>query len=370
MSNGNTENKAVRIELSLAQARQAVITAMEANVVPMLLSSPGLGKSSMIKQVAKDVGLTFIDVRFAGMMPEDLNGFPVVVENEQGVKDKAMYVNFSDIFPTEDTPIPTGSNGWIVLLDELPSANEQVLAASYRLILDREVGNGKKLHPNCFLVAAGNKLTDNALVNSMGSALHSRICTLDIILNQKETLEYFIEAGYHPLVVAYLHAYKNQIHSFDAKKAKNTTFPCPRTWEMVSRIMFTYGANTDNIIMNGIAKALIQGCVGTTAAVEFAAFCVIHKDLPSFKEVIGNPQGCKIPDSLAQKYAMMVSIVSNLNDDNSATANKEVKAAVDYIMRIPNTEIRVVMFRLIKNMKPALYRNRDILELSRETVRN
>ena len=86
---------------------------------------------------------------------------------------KAVFTPFS-IFPLENDPIPQGYDGWMLLLDELSSANKQVQAAAYKLILDRQVGSFN-LHPNCAIVAAGNKITDKAVVTQMSTALQSRL---------------------------------------------------------------------------------------------------------------------------------------------------------------------------------------------------
>ncbi len=94
----------------------------------------------------------------------DLLGFPVTTGS------KAKYLPF-DTFPLEEDSIPQGKNGWILFLDELPLASKEVQRAAYRLILDREVGQ-YKLHENVYIVAAGNLMTDRALVQPLSTAMN------------------------------------------------------------------------------------------------------------------------------------------------------------------------------------------------------
>jgi len=106
----------------------------KANVVPYVVSSPGIGKSSIVAQVAKKNKLKLIDLRLSQCTPEDLQGFPM------RTGDKATFTPF-DIFPLEGEEVPEGYNGWLILLDEMSSAPKSVQAAAYKLILDRQVGS-------------------------------------------------------------------------------------------------------------------------------------------------------------------------------------------------------------------------------------
>ena len=73
----------------------------------MLWGAPGIGKSSIVQQVAKAQGLDFVDVRLSQLAPTDLRGLPVA---ESGT---------AKWFPPEF--LPTSGSG-IFFLDELSSA--------------------------------------------------------------------------------------------------------------------------------------------------------------------------------------------------------------------------------------------------------
>ena len=47
----------------------------------MLWGAPGIGKSSLVAQVAKQMNLDLIDVRISQLAPTDLRGLPVVNED-------------------------------------------------------------------------------------------------------------------------------------------------------------------------------------------------------------------------------------------------------------------------------------------------
>ena len=49
---------------------------LRAGLVPLVRGSPGLGKSSMAKNLADKFNLKLVDIRLAQYEPTDLNGFP------------------------------------------------------------------------------------------------------------------------------------------------------------------------------------------------------------------------------------------------------------------------------------------------------
>lgn len=59
--------------LPLNQAKEAVLLAFDIGIVPLLLSSPGMGKSSIHDQIAQERNLKMIDLRLAQCDPTDLN---------------------------------------------------------------------------------------------------------------------------------------------------------------------------------------------------------------------------------------------------------------------------------------------------------
>ncbi|QXV71859.1 ATPase [Escherichia phage U1G] len=93
------------------QARNFIIRALQAGNVPFLTSSPGMGKSAIIRSVAEEFGMKLIDHRLSTSAPEDLSGLPF----RNG--DHAEFIPFADLFPIEGDEIPEGYNGWLLFLN-------------------------------------------------------------------------------------------------------------------------------------------------------------------------------------------------------------------------------------------------------------
>lgn len=112
-----------KIKVKPAQAKSMITKLLMAKLVPMLVGSPGTGKSAIVHQVAKEHGLKVIDLRLAQCDPTDLLGFPTISGDRAGYR--AM-----DTFPIEGDTVPEGYNGWLLFLDELNSASMGVQAAA------------------------------------------------------------------------------------------------------------------------------------------------------------------------------------------------------------------------------------------------
>lgn len=61
------------MEIKLSRAAELITLALKANLVPMVHGSPALGKSSIVKQIAKKFNLKLIDLRLSQCDPTDLN---------------------------------------------------------------------------------------------------------------------------------------------------------------------------------------------------------------------------------------------------------------------------------------------------------
>lgn len=111
------------MQVKISQAISMITAFIKAKLVPMLDGSPGIGKSQISHQIARDYNLKVIDVRLSQCDPTDLLGFPQIIGNRAG------YVPM-ETFPIEGDKIPEGYVGWLLFLDEFNAASPAVQAAA------------------------------------------------------------------------------------------------------------------------------------------------------------------------------------------------------------------------------------------------
>ena len=305
------------IEVNLNQAYELVLDVIKARKVPMLHSSPGIGKSDLAKKVANKFNLMLIDLRLSQCDPSDLMGFPFLNED----KTKAGYVPM-DFFPTEGTPLPEGYKGWLVLLDEFNSAPLSVQAAAYKIILDRMVGQNN-LHKRAVCMAAGNLQIDAAIVNRLSTASQSRLVHLIIKADSEAWLDWAtIEAEIDHRIVSFIRFRPDLLHKFDPNH-NDMTFACPRTWEFTSDIIKPY---PDAIPHKKLP--VLAGTVGEGAGREFLEFTHIYGKLPTKDEILADPENIKMPSEPSTLYALSGMVSTFLNEQ---TAPK----LMQFISRLP-----------------------------------
>lgn len=308
-------------------------------LVPMVVSSPGIGKSQMAQAVADKFNLKLIDIRLAQCDPTDLNGFPQI---ENG---KASYIPM-DTFPLEGDHIPDGYSGWLLLFDELTSAVKATQAAAYKIILDRAVGLNK-LHKNVAMMAAGNLSTDNAIVEEMSTALRSRMVHIQVGVDAKEFIDWGIENDIDHRITSFIEAMPDKISTFNPDHSEET-YACPRTWEFANRILKDADMSDPDLL------PMLAGTVSEPVARELMVFFKIHADLPKFAAIEANPIGIPMPDGKSILFALTSSIAYQVG---AATIHNIMK----FVKRMP-VEFQVTTLRQIIKRDKKMLSHADIQE--------
>jgi hypothetical protein len=303
------------IQINTVQAKECLIDAIKAKIVPILKGSPGIGKSAIINEIAEEFNLFPIDFRLAQSDPCDLLGFPDI--NRQ--TGKASYIPM-DIFPLEGATVPKGYDGWLLFLDEANSADKAVQKAAYKLMLDRMVGN-VKLHSKVAIVAAGNLETDNAIVEEMSTALQSRLAHYELIVDAPTWLEWAMSNGIHHYVTSFIKWKPSSLHNF-RPDSPDVTYACPRTWEFASRFLYQRDLSDPLLLVNLI------GVLGEGMAREFLGYCKVYGQLPSAEEILKAPNLVEVPEDRSILWAITGSIASWVKETT-------VDKFMEYVCRFP-----------------------------------
>lgn len=335
------------------QTRRFATTVIQAGLVPFIHSSPGMGKSSICRNIGDEFKLELVDHRLSTSAPEDLSGLPTFIRDENGHPTGATFVPF-DIFPVENRPVPAGKDGWLLFLDEANAASRPVQAATYKLVLDRGVGQ-MRLHDSVAIIMAGNLATDRAIVQPLSTAMQSRIVHIEMTLSFKEWNEDVAIANqYDSRILAFLN-YKNDFLMDFKPDHHDKTFCCPRTWEFMNKILTVDPEIKDD------KTALYAGVITSGVAASFVQFCKVFGQIPTIREILADPRGLAVPTATDHKWAVTTHLVENTDDKN-------INDVGDYIGRFP-MEYRVLFYRSLIIRKPELRSNpgfaKALVELSR-----
>lgn len=322
------------MQVKVSQAKEMITVCFKAGLVPFLQGSPGIAKSAICRQIAEQFRLFVIDKRLSQCDPTDLSGFPNIAGN------KAGYVPMED-FPVEGDPIPEGYDGWLLLLDEFNSAVSPTMqAAAYKLILDRLVGN-KPLHKRVMIACTGNLETDSALVETMSTAMQSRLIHMELVVDSAEWIKWAQENSIDYRITSYIEFKPQSLYTFSPDHSDNT-YGCPRTWEFANRIL----KQTEE--ESPIRLPLLAGTISEGLAREFLNFCKIHRDLPKIPTIVAAPDTIPVPGELSILYAISGAIGQNATMEN-------LGALAKFVDRMP-AEFQVI------TLKETLRRNKALVK--------
>ena len=323
---------------SIKQIKKWTEISLKARKVPFLIGSPGQGKSDSIKQIANKFNLKFVDIRLSQMDPLDINGLPKIVG------DKFEYIP-SSLFPLITDEIPEGKDGWLLCFEEISGASKAVEVAAYKIILDRLVGI-HSIHPKALMAATGNKNTDGAVARAMGTAMQSRLVTFELEITKDDWIEWANKNNIDHRIMSFIEFRPDSLMSFDPNH-NDYTFPCPRTWAMLSDILSVAG----EIVITELD--LIAGCIGKGMSRDFFSHVQVADALPSIQEILSNPTKINIPTEPFDARIAIAGMVSAYTTENN------INTLIKFIIRLP-IENQVICVRNIIQKNVDMYQHEAI----------
>ncbi len=211
---------------------------------------PGIGKSALVEQFARDVGLDCVSLRGAQLAPEERIGVPRI-EGKHSVLCPPRMIAREDPY--------------LLFVDELNACSFEVQKAFYSLINDRRLGE-YRLPAGSVVVGAGNRAQDQAIVKPMSSALINRMLHVELKPNAREWLQWAYAQGIHEWILAYVETRPDHLYVQPPKTEE--TFTTPRSWHILSDALRSYGPE----ITAEEVELLAAGCLSLPHARSFGAF--------------------------------------------------------------------------------------------------
>jgi ATPase family associated with various cellular activities (AAA) len=290
--------------LSIAAAKAALIEQYADDTLrrraSMLWGPRGVGKSSVVRQVAAHFGVPLVDLRLTTIEPVDIRG-AIYADDVQA---KTVW------FPPEFLPGPEQPQG-ILFLDELTAADQRLQISAYSLILDRRVGH-YALPDGWQVIAAGNASFHGAVSHDMGTALADRMFHFNVQTTIDAFLAHAMACGFAPEVMAYLKVRPDKLDDTQAQLANDHLVGAsPRGWEDIS-----------NVLKSGLSETarqvFVQGRIGAANAAEFFG---VLRELRAAVDVVrllaakrGDETAELLPRTLDGLYGMIYGLLAASGD--------------------------------------------------------
>jgi len=282
----------------------------------MLWGTRGVGKSSIVRQVAEHFDVPLVDLRLTTIEPVDIRG--AIYADD--VLAKTVW------FPPEFLPSAEQPDG-ILFLDELTAADQRLQISAYSLILDRRVGH-YRLPDGWQVIAAGNASFHGAVSHDMGTALADRMFHFNVQTTIEAFLSYAVTMNFAPEVMAYLRIRPDKLDDTAAQVSNDHLIGAsPRGWEDISNVL-------KSPLSEQAKRWFVQGRIGAANASEFFG---VLRELQAGADVLrllaaepGPATAALLPKTLDGLYGLTYGLLAACTDARS------VARSLDIIEQLPD----------------------------------
>ena len=323
-------------QVTSVQAKRSLLKAFKHKRPLFLWGPPGIGKSELVADIAKELGGYMIDLRLGQMEPTDIRGIPFY-NKEVGKMDWAEPIDLPDEELASQYPIV------ILFLDEMNSSAPSVQAAAYQLILNRRIGK-YKLPENVVMVAAGNRESDKGVTYRMPTPLANRFIHQEMKVDFASWQDWAVTHNIHKDIIGYLGSNKQDLNDFDPKSASRA-FATPRSWSFVSEILSDDDSDEETI------TNLISGTIGEGLAIKFNGHRKISGRMPKPEDILTGKVTTLDVKEVSAMYSLVISMCYELKDAvEKKISDKEFHTMSDYffayMMKNFETELVVMGARI------------------------
>lgn len=193
----------------------------------LLEGATGIGKSEIVQQVAKKLGVATVVIDLSLLEPPDLVGLPIT---DGGVTRYAL----PSFLPRE--------GAGILMLEELNRAERYIQQPALQLLSARTL-HEYSLPEGWVVFAAINPATGEYQVTQLDPALRARFLDLQVRADRASWLAWAVEHNVHPAVLSLARAHERILDDVP-----------PRTWTYVSEILHTLTADEreDGVLMRDL----------------------------------------------------------------------------------------------------------------------
>lgn len=305
-----------------------------AGVSMELISAPGRGKSTKVRQLVKQMSAItgeewgYADLFLATQTPPDLMGFQF--------KGEVTYEGKT--FPITDPTAPTwfitetglpvfAYERGIMFLDEFGQGQTDVKAAAAELLLNKRIGKWK-LPDGWIVVAASNRTSDRSGVTKSLDFVINRRMEIHLTDDLQSWLDWADTTEMLPLTKAFA-AQNPQIVFTEGVPDKQGPWCTPRSLEMADKVIRAMQVtNGGKLRVDALAVESVAGLVGQAAAAQYFAFIRLENELPKYDAIVKDPSGTKIPEKPDAQMLLCYNLA------HLVTA-KDAEKVIEYVQRLP-----------------------------------
>lgn len=300
----------MKLEANIEQLARILYGNITADVPTLLFGQPGLGKTSVVEQLAEKLAS-----RFTG-------GCIVLSTTEENPIDAAGLWEVQDgktvRVPSAHIPL---DKPVLILIDEFADCPVYEQSAWYRLLLSQQLGQ-HKLAPGSYVCAATNRPEDNAAAREVSKAAIGRCCCVTLRADYESLLKFGYKNNWHSTVLGFVRAYGTEVIDAGFNPECPYGGSTPRDFSRLNAL------ESAGLISSDDDTAILQivGNIGPDAGSRYLAFRQL--ELPSVDDVFKSPTTAEVDLTSDKIFAYSAAITSAAKPEN-------YPAVIDYCLRLP-----------------------------------
>ena len=258
--------------------------------------SPGGGKTTLVHEVAEELGVPCIEKHMPTMLVED---FGILFPDHKEAQ--SLHYKLPDWFPVKGKAPERG----ILLFDDRNQASNDLQKVLANICQARTL-HGVSMPDGWQVISTGNRQSDRAGANRVLSHLRNRETVLELETHLDDWTSWAINHNVRPEIVSFIRFRPGLLHDFDPQRDQNAT---PRSWvDGVSDVLGQVPSDAE--------FECFKGAVGEGAAAEFVGFLRIFRKLPNPDAILLNPTTSDVPSDPATLYALSGALAERATDSN------------------------------------------------------
>jgi hypothetical protein len=340
------------LAVSIDEAKTAIKTVGH-KITPIIVSEPGVGKSSILKMLESEMDNNEYDFIYVDCPVKDMMDVAASIP-DHNTKTLEYYV--SSLFQ-----LGNGKKK-VIMLDEFMKAPKLLQIIFTRLILERTVGD-VPLPEGSIVFATSNNASDG-VGDSMLAHVGNRVTMLKMRKPSADDWNLWATAqGVARPIRAWAAMNPRAFYSYtDGGQEDNPyifkpsstaqQFVSPRSLAKASPIVESKDILGENLMM-----AMLAGTIGESAAKSMAAFIALENKVVRFETVIKSPTTVTMPEDVSAQVMMLFEAVDCIENQD------DLSKYMQFVNRMPSSEVQSIFFTMIMRGKPRVARyNAEIMK--------
>lgn len=206
----------------------------------LLIGAPGLGKTAIMGQIAKEVGVGLVSYSITHHTRQSAIGLPFITERKYGddcykITEYTMSEIIASVYETIEK---TGMKEGILFIDEINCASETLAPTMLQFLQLKQFGQ-HKVPSGWIVVAAGNPPEYNKSVKEFDTVTLDRIKLINVEADYKVWKKYAYEYNVHNAIISYLDINENNFYKVE-NTVEGKEIVTARGWDDLSQVITMY----------------------------------------------------------------------------------------------------------------------------------